>query len=139
MDTLNQIALTLPWEDILEFLGASGILTAVFYPVYKVVRKYFEHHKGVMRFIVTLAGIGVGFYNYLITSDNPDLAVYKGLAVAFTSQAIYHVVKAIYIAIAKRVAIAVAFDAQVKSAALPTTGLPRATVLPGTEGEDFRR
>lgn len=132
---LNELATIIPWTDVLEFLAISGILSLVLVPVYKLVKRWFEHNKGVMRVIVTISGLGIAFGQYMIETQpqSPAVVAYSGLAIAFTSQTFWHVAKACVAILMREVAKAQAFDVDVKSAALPTGVQDIKTSLPGAE------
>ena|SRR6476660_5187141 len=119
IQTLNQVATSIPWATIGQVIGASGVLSFVLVPVKKKVDKWFVHHKQMMITLVGLGGVLIAATHYLMQTptQNPGIIAMQGLMIAFVSQPFYLIiVKPLVSYIATTVAKAAAFNEQVESA-----------------------
>lgn len=93
-DALNWLAVTLPWDVIIESGALSGALAVLLVGPYRIVKRYFEHYKEVMTIVVGVGGVALTFGQYLLSTPQyaPQLAVLQGLAVAYGSQPFYKIV-----------------------------------------------
>lgn len=138
-DNLNQLATVVPWESVLEFLAVSGVLSGVLVPVYKLVKRLFEHHKGIMQLVVALSGGAIAFGQYLIANNpnDPSVVAFQALATAFTAQAFYGVGKAVVRVLAKSWSLAEAsnqkWQKDLESAKIPTAVTDTPTILPPSD------
>ena len=119
ISTLNNIVSHIPWQAI----AASGIIS----PLLVGIRKWFNiKSKRVLIFLVSLMSAGAVTVNYLLrvpTSD-PSILAIQASVVAFMTQPIYHfVVKPGFAWFADTIEAAALFKSEVRSAALPQSGV----------------
>lgn len=119
-EVLNWLAVNVPWELVI----ASGVLS----PVLLGVKKW-KHIKSekIMSTLVIVFGLLGAAATYILssTSDTPAIIATQGLLIAAMSQPWYFTLwKPISKWLSAELAKARAFDAEVKSAAIPATGLP---------------
>lgn len=117
---LNWLAVNIPWDLVI----ASGILS----PVVLIVKKWLhlQSEKVMMTLVLVLSMLGSAL-TYILTSssDVPSIIATQGLMVAAMSQPIYFLcLKPLSVWFSGELAKARAFDAEVKSAAIPASGLP---------------
>ena len=91
LENLNYLAQSVPWESFFEWLSASGILAALLMPVYKLIQKWFKHHKQVMLSVVGIVSMLVSFGHFIFINHaaDPGVVFLRGLAVAFATQPFY--------------------------------------------------
>jgi hypothetical protein len=112
---INVALNNIPWGAV----AASGVLS----PVLLAVKKWFSvQSEKVMITLVAASGMLVAGANYLlhVPTHEPTIIALQGAAIAFGTQPFYFfIVKPLAAAVADQLAKAAAFDAQVKSAAVP--------------------
>lgn len=119
MDTINQLATSLPWE----LLIAGGLLS----PLASVVIRLFKAQKDVVKLgIVFAVGLAMSAAAYL--SQNPEVApgiIFRNAALlTLTAQPWYYlVVKPGIVWLGQKVTQEVMLDEDIKSALEPTGGL----------------
>lgn len=120
LPTLNTIAQAIPWD----LVAASGILS----PVVLLVKKWLsiQSEKVMMTLVLVLSMLGSAVtYILSTTSADPTIIAAQGFIVAAMSQPVYYLaVKPFSVWLGAELAKARAFDAEVKSAAIPASGLP---------------
>jgi hypothetical protein len=120
LSTLNTISQAIPWDLVM----ASGILS----PAVLLVKKWLhlQSEKVMMTLVLVLSMIGSAVTYILSTnSADPSIIAVQGLMVAAMSQPVFFlVVKPFSVWFGGELAKARAFDAEVKSAAIPASGLP---------------
>lgn len=120
LQTVNSIAQMIPWDLVI----ASGVLS----PVVLVIKKWLsiQSEKVMMTLVLLVSMIGATA-SYLLgtTSSDPTIIAVQGFMVAAMSQPVYYLaVKPFSAWLGAELAKARAFDAEVKSAAIPAEGLP---------------
>lgn len=120
IDALNWIALNIPWDLVI----ASGVLS----PVLLGVKKWFsvQSEKVMMTLVIVFGAIGATV-SYLVgvPTTDPTIIAVHGLVISALSQPFYYLlVKPASKWLSAELAKAAAFDAEVKSAAIPADGLP---------------
>lgn len=118
--TLNAIATHIPWDLVI----ASGILS----PLLLSIKHWLsiQNEKVIMTLVLILGGIGSAA-TYLLTTPttDPSVIAIHALMISAMSQPIYFLaIKPAAKWLGGELAKAAAFDAEVKSAAIPATGLP---------------
>lgn len=120
LQILNWLAVNIPWELVI----ASGVLS----PVVLLVKKWLhlQSEKVMMTLVLVLSMLGSAVtYILSATSNDPTIIAVQGFIVAAMSQPVYYlIVKPFSLWFSGELAKARAFDAEVKSAAIPATGLP---------------
>lgn len=120
---LNTIATNVPWDLVI----ASGVLS----PVLVIVKKWLDiQSEKVMMTLVLVFGMLGATATYLLTVEtaDPTIIAAQGLMVAAMSQPFYFlVIKPTFTWLSIEFAKARAWDAEVKSAAVPAGGLPTST------------
>lgn len=119
-EVLNWLAVNVPWDLVI----ASGVLSPVLLGLKKL--KKIESEKIMSTLVIVISVIGAAIsYIMSSTADTPAIIITQGLIVAAMSQPWYF---ALYKPATKwlstELAKARAFDAEVKSAAIPASGLP---------------
>lgn len=116
----NDAVKAIPWELVI----ASGILS----PVALAFKKWLhiQNEKVMMTMVLVFGLIGAAItYITTVPTDDPTIIAARGLMIAAMSQPVYYlVVKPIATWLSAELAKAAAFDAEVKSAAIPAEGLP---------------
>lgn len=119
---LNWTATNVPWDLVI----ASGLLS----PVLLVIKKKLDvqSEKVMMTLVLVLSTLGsAAQYLLTTTAGSPEIIAAHGLMVAALSQPWYFALyKPAMAWFSNELAKARAFDAEVKSAAIPATGLPTA-------------
>ncbi len=117
---LNTIATNIPWDLVI----ASGILS----PLLVIIKKWMHiQSEKVMMSLVLLFGVLGAAATYLLTVEtaDPSIIAVQGLMIAAMSQPIFFIlVKPAATWLSVEFAKARAWDAEVKSAAVPSGGLP---------------
>lgn len=120
IQTLNSVAVMIPWDLVI----ASGVLS----PVVLLVKKWLhlQSEKVMMTLVLVLSTLGAAVsYVLTTTSADPSIIAAQSLMVAAMSQPVYYIlVKPFSLWFSGELAKARAFDAEVKSAAIPASGLP---------------
>jgi hypothetical protein len=130
--TVSHISGMVPWD----LVAASGVLSPVLLAVKQPLKKRIESDKTmekVMMSLVIIFGIVVATLQYLVNvpTTDPSIIAVHGLLISAMSQPFYMIlVKPFYRWLSGELAKAKAFDAEVKSAAIPATGLPTGTTQP---------
>lgn len=95
VNALNWLATNIPWKEIFESGVLTGVLTALLVPVYRIVKRVYDHYKEVMIVVVGLFGVGASFAAEWISANPkaPGAAFVTGLAIAFGTQPMYKVAK----------------------------------------------
>lgn len=120
LPTINHIATMIPWD----LVAASGILS----PLALGIKKWLsiQSERVMMTLVLVLSVVGAtATYLMTVTTSDPSIIAVRGLMIAAMSQPFYYlIVKPSYTWLAAELAKARAFDAEVKSAAIPADGLP---------------
>lgn len=120
LNVINWLAVNIPWDLVL----ASGVLS----PVLLAIKKWRHiQSEKVMMSLVLVVSIAGATASYILssTSDLPTVIAIQGLMVAAMSQPWYYIIyKPATKWLSAELAKAKAFDAEVKSAAIPAAGLP---------------
>lgn len=120
LNVLNWLALNIPWDLVL----ASGILS----PLLLGVKKWFSvQSEKVMMSLVLVFGVVGAAVTYLMgtPTTDPSIIAAHGLMIAAMSQPVFFIlVKPVSRWLSTELAKAAAFDAEVRSAAIPAEGLP---------------
>jgi hypothetical protein len=120
LDTINDVAKAIPWELVI----ASGVLS----PAVLAVKKWLGiQNEKVMMALVLVSGLIGAAVTYILSvpTDDPSIIAVRGLMIAAMSQPVYYLlVKPVATWLSAELAKAAAFDAEVKSAAIPEGGLP---------------
>lgn len=120
LTALNWLAINIPWDVII----AAGILSPI--GLYIKKKRNIESDKVMLFIIILLSTIAaVGSYLLTVTTADPSIIAAKSALIYFTSQPIYILcLRPAYGWLSAELAKARAFDAEVKSAAIPAEGLP---------------
>ena len=120
LNVLNWLALNIPWDLVV----ASGILS----PLALGFKKWRDvQSEKVMMTIVLVLGVAGAAATYLLNTPttDPSIIAVRGLMIAAMSQPWYFLVyKPAVKWLSAELAKARAFDAEVRSAAIPAEGLP---------------
>ena len=130
INVLNWIAVNVPWKEIFESGALTAAVTVLLVPVYRIVKKYYDHHKEVMVIAVGLTGL-VASYVQAYLSANPSRLGYasiRGFAIAFGTQPFYKIVlkpltSVIVSGVSAQIAKAKSLS-EAQSAAVPAEGIP---------------
>lgn len=120
VQALNWLAVNIPWDLVI----ASGVLSPVLLAIKKW--RHIQSEKVMMTLVLVLGMIGSAITYFLtVHSSDPTIIAVQGLMVAAMSQPFYYlVVKPFSVWLGGELAKARAYDAEVKSAAIPADGLP---------------
>lgn len=123
---ITHVSAMIPWD----LVAASGILSPLTLAIKQPLKKRIEEDKTmekVMMTVILVLSTAAAAASYLltVTTSDPSIIAVRGLMIAAMSQPWYYLCfKPAYRWFSGELAKARAFDAEVKSAAIPASGLP---------------